>query len=108
MIIENITETEPGTTVSFTTFMDNNNLTLQVLTLLDGQYCCMIKDVHIVLTDASVATMAESNTKGGALHKLVKQIYNKNLSGAGLFNVPVLANVIVENPAHYEETIFTV
>ncbi len=106
MNIDYITEQEPATLIPFTTFMEDNDLTLEVITMLSGNFCCQIEDVHIVQADASMITMAEDKTKGGALHKLAKLIYNRTVSGPPLAEAKVLANIIVENPTYYQETVF--
>lgn len=106
MVIDYITETVPGTLIPFTTFMDNNSLTLEVITMLSGLFCCQIKNVHITQADASVITMGVAKTKGEALHTLCSLIYNKKLSGPPLSESEVVANIIVENPTYYQETVF--
>lgn len=106
MIIEYSTEQEPATLIPFSTFMEDHSLTLQVITMLSGVFCCQIKDIHITQADASAITMGAGATKGEALHRLATAIYNKMLSGPPLAEAKVSANIIVENPTYYEETVF--
>ena len=86
MIKSFIDEKTPDTLLPFTEFMENNSLTLEVITMLNGSFCCRIKNTHITQGDASVVTIGMGSTKGEALHKLVLAIIGivKLINGIGL------------------------